>query len=71
MKRRTLLKGMAAAVPSLWLSRALGNDLLQTEYASEAFAKGPFKPTWESLQQYKTPEWYRDAKFGMWAHWGT
>ena len=70
MKRRTLLKGMAAAVPSLWLSRALGNDLLQTEYAGEAFAKGPFKPTWESLQQYKTPEWYRDAKFGMWAHWG-
>ena len=52
---------MAAAVPSLWLSRALGNDLLQTEYADEAFVKGPFKPTWESLQQYKTPEWYRDA----------
>jgi alpha-L-fucosidase len=70
MKRRTLLKGMVAAVPSLWLSRALGNDLLQTDYAGEAFAKGPFKPTWESLQQYKTPEWYRDAKFGMWAHWG-
>ena len=30
----------------------------------------PGRGTWESLQQYKTPEWYRDAKFGMWAHWG-
>ena len=33
-------------------------------------ADGPFKPTWESLAQWKTPEWFRDAKFGVWAHWG-
>jgi len=33
--------------------------------------EGPFKPTWESLEsQYKFPEWFRDAKFGIWAHWG-
>ena len=31
---------------------------------------GPFQPTWESLKQYKCPDWFRDAKFGMWAHWG-
>jgi alpha-L-fucosidase len=30
---------------------------------------GPFKPTWESLLHYEAPEWYRDAKFGIWAHW--
>lgn len=30
---------------------------------------GPFKPTWESLLDYEAPEWYRDAKFGIWAHW--
>jgi len=70
MKRRTLIKGMAATVSSLWLSRALGNDFLQAEYLSESIAKGPFKPTWESLQNYRTPDWFRDAKFGMWAHWG-
>ncbi len=29
-----------------------------------------FEPTWESLQQYKAPEWFRNAKFGIWAHWG-
>ena len=30
---------------------------------------GPFKPTWDSLLEYEAPEWYRDAKFGIWAHW--
>jgi len=30
---------------------------------------GPFKPTWDSLLEYETPEWYQDAKFGIWAHW--
>ncbi len=70
MKRRTLVKGMAVALPSLWLSRTLGNTFGQTAYAGEPIAKGPFKPTWESLYNYKTPDWFRDAKFGMWAHWG-
>ncbi len=36
----------------------------------EPMAKEKFAPTWESLEQYQTPEWYRDAKFGIWAHWG-
>jgi alpha-L-fucosidase len=33
-------------------------------------AKGPFQPTFESLSNYQVPDWYRDAKFGIWAHWG-
>ncbi len=33
-------------------------------------ADGPYKPTMESLKQYKCPDWFRDAKFGIWAHWG-
>jgi alpha-L-fucosidase len=70
MKRRTLIKGMAATLPSLWLSQALGNDFFEETYLNERTEKGPFKPTWESLQNYQTPEWYRNAKFGMWAHWG-
>ena len=36
----------------------------------EPIAAGPFAPTAESLRQYQTPEWFRDAKFGIWAHWG-
>ena len=31
--------------------------------------EGPFLPTWDSLGQYECPEWYRDAKFGIWNHW--
>jgi alpha-L-fucosidase len=33
-------------------------------------ASGPFAPTMNSLKEYKCPEWFRDAKFGIWAHWG-
>ncbi len=31
--------------------------------------EGSYKPNWESLLQYECPEWYRDAKFGIWNHW--
>ncbi len=31
---------------------------------------GPFEPTWDSLERYQTPEWYVDAKFGIFIHWG-
>jgi len=33
-------------------------------------AGGRFQPTDESLKQYEYPEWFRDAKFGIWSHWG-
>jgi alpha-L-fucosidase len=33
-------------------------------------AKGPFEPTAASLKTYQAPAWFRDAKFGIWAHWG-
>jgi len=29
-----------------------------------------YQPTWESLSKYKTPDWFRDAKFGIFIHWG-
>ena len=29
-----------------------------------------FQPNDVSLKQYQYPEWFRDAKFGIWAHWG-
>ena len=38
--------------------------------APEEIAAGPFKPTDESFKQYQYPDWFRDAKFGIWAHWG-
>jgi alpha-L-fucosidase len=39
--------------------------------ANHDIAAGPFQPTWESLiAQYQCPEWFRDAKFGIWAVFG-
>lgn len=35
-----------------------------------SIAPGPFQGTRESLATYEVPEWFRDAKFGIWAHWG-
>jgi alpha-L-fucosidase len=32
--------------------------------------QGPFRPDWNSLSQYQVPDWYRDAKFGIFIHWG-
>ena len=32
--------------------------------------EGPFRPDWESLQNYEVPAWYEDAKFGIFIHWG-
>ena len=33
-------------------------------------ATGPFRPEWESLKAIRVPEWFRDAKFGIFIHWG-
>lgn len=52
------------------------NSIAQENYSSpvrsgnEPVASGKFEPTWQSLSQYKVPDWFRNAKFGIWAHWG-
>jgi alpha-L-fucosidase len=70
MQRRSLLKGIAAGLPSLMLADGLGRSILNDLIQDESRIDGPFKPTWDSLQTYQTPQWFRNAKFGMWAHWG-
>jgi alpha-L-fucosidase len=72
MQRRKLIKGLLAATPALLLRNYAGAmPFFDTkDLKIEPIADGPFKPDWESLKQYKTPEWFADAKFGMWAHWG-
>jgi alpha-L-fucosidase len=32
--------------------------------------QAPFRPDWESLRKYEVPAWYKDAKFGIFIHWG-
>ena len=41
-----------------------------TTSSAEPMETGKFEATWKSLAQYQVPEWYRNAKFGIWAHWG-
>ena len=37
----------------------------------EKMLEGKYEPTWESLAQYgQAPDWFRNVKFGIWAHWG-
>ncbi|MGA2499507.1 MAG: alpha-L-fucosidase, partial [Tepidisphaeraceae bacterium] len=36
----------------------------------QTVAAGPFKAEWASLKAHKDPEWFRDAKFGIYTHWG-
>jgi alpha-L-fucosidase len=52
-------------LPRAW-GQAAGQAVPQYDIAT-----GPFQPTWASLEQnYHLPDWYRDAKFGIWMHWG-
>ena len=54
--RRSFLSAAAAA--------AGVTGLTPTAHATPA----PFQPTWDSLVEgYRTPDWFRDAKFGIWA----
>jgi len=65
MKRRNALKIGTLGVAGLYLSQ-----LKARTYFFNAANQGPFLPTWDSLSKYQVPDWFRDAKFGMWAHWG-
>jgi len=85
MTRRWLMKCLAGMAPAIWSSRALGASWKResfgggsdsfapsggaTDFPKRSLAPGPFQPTWDSLKQYQTPDWFRDAKFGIWAHW--
>ena len=42
----------------------------QTNQFDLPIAAGPFVGTMNSLTNYSYPKWFRDAKFGIWAHWG-
>jgi len=69
-RRRLLQSALAAAPAAALASRAARNLLAQAAAApSPRIASGPFQPTWDSLNAYKTPDWFRDAKFGIWNHW--
>lgn len=59
--KNTFILFLFSFLPSIILAQA----------KMEPMASGMYEPTWESLRQYQeAPTWFKDAKFGMWAHWG-
>lgn len=60
------------------LPRAIGQDPMDPHPAVAPAIKqinatieaGPFSPNWDSLGQFEIPQWYKDAKFGIFVHWG-
>ena len=71
ISRRTALPLIASA-PAILLSRTSGAQAITAGWSNPdlEIVPGPFKSTRESLQNWQVPDWYRDAKFGIWAHWG-
>jgi alpha-L-fucosidase len=74
--RRKFLETSALAAAAgvsapLWQSRARVQAASTASAAPlPAIARGPFQGTRESLNAYHMPDWFADAKFGMWNHWG-
>jgi alpha-L-fucosidase len=75
LSRRQALQLLAAAAPSLTLRNAFAQTPRQFPGQSPAtpplsVTPGAFTNTRASLRAYTTPDWFADAKFGIWAHWG-
>ena len=61
------------AIDQLWQKASAKYDGARQALLADvrrADGEGPFRPDWESLQKYEVPEWYADAKFGIFIHWG-
>jgi alpha-L-fucosidase len=64
INRREAMRLVAGAAVAGRATRAFGQD------DKPQIPAGLFAGTRESLRQYRVPDWFRDAKFGIWAHWG-
>ena len=62
-----------AVIDQAWQKASAKYDAPRTAILSDVDRvahQGPFRPDWESLQKYQAPDWYKDAKFGIFIHWG-
>ena len=69
LSRRGLI-GLLAGAGSGLLSKPLSAFASAQTVEDTQIAAGPFQGSRSSLESYEVPEWFRDAKFGIWAHWG-
>jgi alpha-L-fucosidase len=62
-----------AKVDQLWQKASSKYDVQRATLLKEVDDvnhEARFRPDWESLRKYEVPEWYKDAKFGIFIHWG-
>lgn len=62
-----------AVIDHIWQNASAKYDAQRNALLKEVDRdgkQGPFRPDWESLQKYEAPDWYKDAKFGIFIHWG-
>jgi alpha-L-fucosidase len=57
-------------VPNADLRIKFQSQIANRQSAMTRMIDGPFQPTKESLATFQAPAWYRDAKFGIFVHWG-
>jgi alpha-L-fucosidase len=63
----SVLAAYAHSVTAQTASPAVQDEITRVDAGDRS---GPFRPDWDSLGAYRTPEWFRDAKFGIFIHWG-
>src|ERR1700756_5671336 len=62
-----------AEIDATWQKATVKYDAARSailERVDQTNTRGTFRADWESLQHYEAPEWYKDAKFGIFIHWG-
>ena len=62
-----------AKIDELWQKASAKYDAPRAAVLNEVDntdREGPYRADWESLQKFEAPEWYKDAKFGIFIHWG-
>lgn len=64
---RNIYRGMPPARARIIEQRNLE---IYTKEIDGLLAGGPFHADWASLHEHHDPEWFRDAKFGIYTHWG-
>jgi len=61
------------AVAEQWIKASSKYDTERAKLLADVEREGhdgTFRPDWNSLSNFTVPEWYKDAKFGIFIHWG-
>src|SRR5450432_2277766 len=77
-RRSSHLRDHWRTMTRLTQSRTLGSTVAlvlavaaaSVSWSSEAVAQTRYTASWASVDQHKMPEWFEDAKFGIYYHWG-